>query len=144
MEFMDQKFDALYRSEQKVKHVVTIFTVLAISLSLLGLFGLAAFSVDRRMREIGIRKAMGARRRTIAALFSGEFLRWIVVSNAIAWPAAYWMMKSWLNNYIYKTGLSLWIFLAAAGAAILVTGMIFAYQTVKAGRANPVEILREE
>ena len=143
MEFMDQKFDALYRSEQKVKHVVTVFTVLAISLSLLGLFGLATFSVDRRMQEIGIRKAMGARRRNIAALFSGEFLRWIVVSNAIAWPAAYWVMKGWLNNYTYKTELSLWIFLASAGAAIGVTGLILAYQTLKAERANPAQILRE-
>lgn len=144
MEFMDQKFDALYRSEQKVKHVVTIFTVLAISLSLLGLFGLAAFSVDRRMQEIGIRKAMGAQRKHIATLFSGEFLRWIVVSNLIAWPAAYWVMKGWLNNYVYKTGLSLWIFLAAAGAAVMVTALILAYQTLKAGRANPAAILRED
>ncbi|MBS3807678.1 MAG: ABC transporter permease [Bacteroidales bacterium] len=144
LEFMDQKFDAQYRSEQKVKNVVTVFTVLAISLSLLGLFGLAAFSVDRRMREIGIRKAMGAQMTNIAALFSGEFLRWIVVSNLIAWPAAYWVMKGWLNNYVYKTGLSLWVFLAAAGAAVLVTALILAYQTLKAGRANPAAILREE
>lgn len=144
LEFMDQKFDAQYRSEHKVKNVVTVFTMLAISLSLLGLFGLAAFSVDRRMREVGIRKAMGARMTNIAALFSGEFLRWIVVSNLIAWPAAYWVMKDWLNNYVYKTGLSLWIFLAAAGAAVMVTIVILAYQTLKAGRANPAAILREE
>ncbi len=144
MEFMDQRYDALYRSEQKIRDVVTVFTLLAIFLSLLGLFGLAAFSVDRRMREVGIRKAMGAQMNHIAALFSGEFFRWILVSNIIAWPAAYWVMNGWLHNYAYQTGLSLWIFLAASGAAIAVTGVILLYQTLRAGRANPAVILREE
>ncbi len=142
--FMDQKFENLYRGEQKVKQVVTLFTVLAIFLSLLGLFGLAAFSVDRRMREIGIRKAMGANTRHIASLLSGEFSRWIIISNLLAWPLAYWVMKNWLNNYVYKTHLALWIFIAAGMAALLVTGIILAYQTLRAGRADPASILREE
>ena len=142
--FMDQKYDALYRSEYKVRQVLTLFTTLAIFLSLLGLLGLAIFSADRRMREIGIRKAMGANMKDIGALLSGEFSRWILVSNLIAWPAAWYVMKGWLNNYVYKTELSAWIFIAATTSAVAVTGIILLYQTLRAGKANPAAILREE
>ena len=144
MEFMDQKFNALYRSEFKIRKVLTLFTFMAIFLSLLGLFGLAAFSVDRKMKEIGIRKAMGAGTKNIARLLSGEFARWILVSNMVAWPAAWWLMRGWLKNYVYRTDLSWWIFAAGTLAAILVTGIILSYHTLRAGRVNPAKILREE
>jgi len=144
LEFMDQRLDGLYRSEFKIRKVLTLFTFMAIFLSLLGLFGLAAFTVDRKMKEIGIRKAMGAGTRNIARLLSGEFSRWILVSNMVAWPAAYWLMRGWLNNYAYKTELSWWIFVAGTMAAILVTGAILSYHTLRAGRVNPAKILREE
>jgi putative ABC transport system permease protein len=144
MTFMDQKFEALYRTEQDVKQVLTLFTGLAIFLSVLGLFGLAAFSTDRRMREIGIRKAMGARMKNIAVLLSGEFLFWILVSNLVAWPAAWWVMKGWLNHFVYKTPMSVWVFIAAAMGTMMVTGIILAYQTIRASKANPAGILREQ
>jgi putative ABC transport system permease protein len=120
------------------------FSVLAILIACLGLFGLASFTVEKRTKEIGIRKALGASVFSIIVLLLKEFTKLILLANVIAWPIAYFTMNRWLQNYAYRIEIGLSAFVLA-GLIVLVIALLTAgYQAIKAARANPVDALRYE
>jgi putative ABC transport system permease protein len=121
-----------------------VFAVLAIVISCLGLFGLAAFTAERRTKEIGIRKVLGATVSNLATLLSKDFLILVGISCVIAFPIAWWTMKNWLHDYDYKINISVWIFIAAAVLAILIALITVSFQAIRAALSNPVKSLRSE
>lgn len=142
--FLDQDYQNLYTSEERFGNLFGIFTLLALFIACLGLFGLATFSVERRTKEIGIRKALGASAREILVLLSKEIAILVVVANVIAWPVAYFAAQSWLQSYPFRTSVSIWVFVIASFAALLIAWLSISYQALQASRANPVEALRYE
>jgi ABC-type antimicrobial peptide transport system permease subunit len=142
--FLDASFDRLYRSEQKTGRIFGYFTFLAIFISCLGLFGLAAQISEQRTKEIGIRKVMGASVTRIILLLTKDFMKWVLVANVIAWPTAYLAMKKWLQNYAYRTSLGIDIFIIATAMAFFIAFLTVSFQAVKAAAADPVESLRYE
>jgi ABC-type antimicrobial peptide transport system permease subunit len=142
--FLDETFDKLYKSEQKTGSIFGYSTFLAIFISCLGLFGLAAQMAEMRIKEIGIRKVLGASVSGITLLLSKEFMKWVVVANVIAWPVAYYAMNRWIQNFAYRTSIGLWIFFLAAFMAFLIALITVGYQAVKTAMANPVDALRYE
>jgi putative ABC transport system permease protein len=142
--FLDDNFDRLYKSEDRLRQVFLTFTFLAIFIACLGLFGLAAFSAEQRTKEIGIRKVLGATVSNILILISREFTKWILVANLIAWPIAYFAMHRWLQNFAYRVSIGWWVFIAAALLALGVALFTVGFQAVKAALANPSDALRYE
>jgi putative ABC transport system permease protein len=142
--FVDQDFDGLYRTERQLGKIVGYFSLLAIFISCLGLIGLAAFTAEQKTKEIAIRKILGAGGAEVARKLASDFLRWILLANLIAWPAAAWVMSRWLENYAYRTRLAAWMFILAGAASVLIALATIAVQTVKAALANPVDSLRAE
>ncbi len=142
--FLDEEYDKLYRAEQRMGTLFKYFTGLAVLISCLGLFGLASFMAEKRTKEIGIRKALGASVSGIVILLNREFAKWVVIANIIAWPIAYLVMKSWLQNFAYRTDLHLWIFLVSGALALIIAVLTVSYQSVRAATANPVDSLRYE
>ena len=142
--FFDDIFDNAYRSEYRLGSMFNIFSLLAVAIACLGLFGLAAFTAEQRTKEIGIRKVLGASGAGIFMLLSREFAKWILISSLIAWPIAYFAMHTWLQNFAYRAPLSPWIFVVATGAAAVVALGTVASQTAKVASANPVKVLRYE
>jgi len=124
--------------------MVRAFTILAILISCLGLFGLAAFTAEQRTKEIGIRKVMGASDAGIIALLSKEYAKWVLVANAIAWPVAYFLMNAWLQDYYYRIKLGLPIFLLSAALSVAIAQLTVSFQALKAARTDPVKSLRYE
>jgi len=143
-QFFDDDFDNLYRSEQQIGIIVRYFAVLAIFISCLGLFGLAAFMAERRTKEIGIRRVLGASSVEIVGLLSKEFAKSVLVSNVIAWPAAYFIMNKWLENFAYRTRMGIDVFLFTAGLALGIALLSVSFQSIKAATANPADSLRYE
>ena len=117
---------------------------MAIIISCLGLFGLAAFAAERRIKEIGIRKVLGASVPKIVYLLSKEIIGWILTANLIAWPTAYFFMNSWLDDFAYRTYMELSFFLIAGGSALFIAFLTMSFHAIKAATANPVESLRYE
>ena len=117
---------------------------MAIFIACLGLFGLASFTTEKRTKEIGIRKALGASVLEIIWLLSKEFTRWVLLANIIAWPLAYFAMNKWLQNFAYRINLGLGTFVMAALLALVIALLTVGYQVVKAATANPVGTLRYE
>ncbi len=142
--FLDERFDRFYRSEEITGKMLTVFASLAIFLSCLGLFGLVCFTVRQRTKEIGVRKALGASVPNILSLLSKEFLKWIVISNVIAWPVAYFVGNKWLENFAFRIDMGWWMFAVAAFAALVIALLTLSFQTIKAAAANPVDSLRYE
>jgi predicted permease len=142
--FVDDQFNQMFQSEALISKLSRVFAALAILISCLGLFGLAAFTAERRTKEIGVRKVLGAGVPGIAALVSKDFLKLVGVSCLVAFPAAWWIMNSWLKNYQYRIEISWWIFLVAGAAAILIAIFTVSFQAIKAAIANPVKSLRTE
>ena len=142
--FLDARFDRLYRSEHKTGRIFGYFTFLAIFISCLGLFGLAAQISEQRTKEIGIRKVMGASVAGITFLLTRDFMKWIIAANAIAWPTAYFAMKTWLKNYAYRTSIGIDIFILAAAMAFFIAFLTVSFQAFRAAVADPVKSLRYE
>ncbi len=142
--FLDATFDRLYRSEQKTGRIFGYFTFLAIFISCLGLFGLSVQIAEQRTKEIGIRKVMGASVAGITLLLTGDFIKWVVVANLIAWPAAYLAVMIWLQNYAYRTNLGVVVFILASAMALLIAFVTVGFQAIKAAVADPVDTLRYE
>ena len=142
--FLDEDFDKMYRNEERLSQIVSWFASLAIIVASLGLFGLAAFVVEQRKKEIGIRKVLGASIPGVVAHLSREFLALVVIANLIAWPAAFFLMRSWLQDFAYRISLSAGPFLLAGLAAVLVAFATVSYQSIRAARANPVDSLKYE
>ncbi len=142
--FLDDTYNNLYKLEAKLADIFSAFTSLALFVTILGLFGLASFMAEQRTKEIGIRKVLGASISNILSLLSGSFLKWLIVANIIAWPAAWFIMNYWLQSYAYHVKLSLLIFLAAGGITAFVTLLTVGFIVIKAATANPVKSLRYE
>jgi len=142
--FLDQDYQNLYVSEERFGNLFGIFTLLALFIACLGLFGLATFSVERRTKEIGIRKAIGASAREIVILLSRDIAKLVLLANLIAWPVAYYAAENWLQNYPFRTSVSIWVFVIASFAALLIAWFSISYQALQASRSNPVDALRYE
>lgn len=143
-EFMNEAFDNLYKNDLKISKLVWLFSCIAIIISALGLFGLAAFVAEQRRKEVGIRKVLGATVSQITAMLSKDFVWLVVIAFLIASPIAYWLMQQWLQNFVYRVKINGWIFLTAGVAAILVALLTVSVQSIKAAIANPVKSLRKE
>lgn len=142
--FVDQKLANLYQSVVKTGFMATIFSIIAIFVACLGLFGIAAFVTEQRTKEIGIRKILGASLIELIVLLSKEFMKWVLIANIIAWPIAYFVMNDWLQNFAYRTGLSWWIFALSGVIALIIALATVSWQSVKAALVNPVDSLRSE
>ena len=142
--FLDDDFDRLYRAEKKVGKLFSAFAVLAVLVACLGLFGLASFTAEQRTKEIGIRKVLGASVPDIVTLLTKEFSRWVLLSNMIAWPVAYFATNRWLQNFAYRTRIGPWVFLLAASAALFIAMITVSFQALKAATANPAIVLKYE
>lgn len=142
--FMDESFNEMYKTEQRTGTTALTFTVLAILVACLGLFGLAAFLAEQKTKEIGVRKVLGASVPSILVLLSKEFLKWIIIANLIAWPIAYYIMNNWLENFAFRVNISVWIFIISGLAAIVIALATISIQALKAATANPVKSLRYE
>jgi len=142
--FMDDRFDTMYRSERRIGEVLGVFAFLAVIIGCLGLFGLASFTSERRTKEIGIRKVLGASIPNIMKLLLREFFILVVIANIISWPIAYFVINRWLKGFAYRAPLSIWIFLASGCSAILIALLTVSYQAVKSAVTNPVDSLRYE
>jgi predicted permease len=143
-QFVDDQFNQMFSNEELISKLSRVFAALAIAISCLGLFGLAAYTAERRRKEIGIRKVLGASVPGITTLLSTDFLQLVAVSCLIAFPLAWWMMHNWLQQYEYRIGISWWIFFAAGISAILIALITISFQSIKAAIANPVKSLRAE
>jgi putative ABC transport system permease protein len=142
--FLSDTFKNQFEADEKRGFIFTLFTVLAIVVACLGLFGLASYTVERRTKEIGIRKVVGANEISIVGLISKEFLLLIIVSIAIAIPVSFYIMKIWLDNYVYRTNLSAFIFILAATISIVVTFVTIGFKAYRAATMNPIKSLRTE
>ena len=142
--FLDDQFGRLYETEERLIRIVGSFTLLSILLSCLGLFGLAAFMAEKRTKEIGIRKVLGASVSNITVLFSKDFVRLIALANGLAWPIAYIAIQKWLQNFAYRINMGLWIFVVSAALVLFIALLTLSFQTIKAATANPVNSLRYE
>jgi putative ABC transport system permease protein len=142
--FLDDEFNALYRKERRTGEIFGAFAILAVVIASLGLLGLAAFAVERRTKEIGIRKVLGASAPRLAVRLSREFVVLVLLANIIAWPVAYYAMSRWLQDFAYRIGLSLWPFVLAGAGTLAVALLTVGAQTLRAASANPVETLRYE
>ena len=142
--FLDDNFSRLYQSEQRQEGLFTIFSCIAIFIACLGLLGLSAFTISQRIKEIGIRKVLGATVSTIVALLSKDFLKLVLVAGIIAFPVAWFAMNKWLEDFAYRINIPWWVFLFAGLMAALVAFATIGFQAVKAARANPVKNLRTE
>ena len=142
--FLDQDFDNLYLNEKQTRKLFSIFSFLAIFIACLGLFGLASYTADRRTKEIGIRKVLGASTVNIIGHLNKGFIRWVFIANFIAWPTAWFVMNRWLQNFSYRIGLTWWMFALAAALSMLIAMMTVSFQTVKAARKNPIDSMRYE
>jgi ABC-type antimicrobial peptide transport system permease subunit len=142
--FVDDQFNQMFLSEMLVSKLSRVFAALAIIISCLGLFGLAAYTAERRTKEIGIRKVLGASVEGLTALLSKDFIKLVTTSCIIAFPVAWWIMQNWLQDYAYRIQISWWIFLAAGFLAILIALITVSFQAIKAAIANPVKSLRTE
>ncbi|MBR9920972.1 MAG: FtsX-like permease family protein [Bacteroidetes bacterium] len=142
--FVDDHTARLYESEQRLSRIVWIFTILAIIISCLGLFGLAAFTAERRTKEIGIRKVLGASTEGLVGLLAKEFLRPVIIAVLIASPLAWMGMRTWLDNFAYRIDLNWMFFLIAGLLATLIAFLTVSFQSFRAARANPADSLRNE
>ncbi len=142
--FADDEYAKKFDAEERIGTLAGFFATLAVFISCLGLFGMASFMAEQRIKEIGVRKVLGASVLNLWAHLSRDFVVLVIIALLVAIPAAYYYMHSWLQNYSYHTEMSWWIFIAAAAGAILITLLTISYQSIKAALTNPVKSLRTE
>ncbi len=142
--FLDESFAKLYESEQRQGTIFTVFACIAIFIASLGLFGLSAFAITQRIKEIGVRKVLGARVDSIVALLSADFLKLVMVAAIIAFPLAWWAMTRWLQDFAYRINIHWWVFVLSALVAMIVALITVSFHAVKAAITNPVNSLRSE
>lgn len=142
--FLDDRFNQLYKKEQRTGEIFGYFSLLAIFIACLGLLGLASFTVERRTKEIGIRRVLGASAYRIVTLLGKEYVRLVLIANVIAWPVAYLVMNRWLQNFAYRININVWMFILAAAGVLFIAFITVSYQTLKAAFANPADTLRYE
>ena len=143
-QFSDQEYSRLYASEQVVSKLSNYFAFLAIFISCLGLFGLAAFTAEQRTKEIGVRKVLGASGTDIVALLSAHFLKPVSIAMLIGFPIAWYLVNKWLEDFAYKTSIEWWIFGLAGMLTIVIALLTVTFQSIKSALVNPVKSLRTE
>ncbi|HVX52695.1 MAG TPA: FtsX-like permease family protein, partial [Chitinophagaceae bacterium] len=142
--FEDDEYAKKFSNEERVSSLAAFFAGFAIFISCLGLFGLASFTAEQRTKEIGVRKVLGASVLNLWGLLSKDFIMLVFISFLVAIPVAWYAMSKWLMGYEYRTGISVWVFVATALAALLITLVTVSFQAVKAALTNPVKSLRTE
>jgi len=142
--FLDQEMNKLYQSEQKMGQMIGYFAFLAIFISCLGLFGLASFMSEKRTKEIGIRKVLGASISGVVVLLNKQFIKWVLIANIFAWPLAYYAMSNWLKSFAYKANIGIWVFILASLIALIIALFTVSYQAIRVAMAHPVDSLRYE
>jgi len=142
--FLDENFEQMYTAEDKLRSLLWIFTTIAIFIGCLGLFGLAAYTAERRKKEVGIRKVLGASTESVVMLLSKDFLILVVISLVIASPVAWIFMHQWLQNFAYRVHIDSWVFVVAATISLSIAFITVSFQAIKAAIANPVKSLRTE
>ena len=142
--FLDENFDRLYQSEQRQATIFTAFACIAILIACLGLFGLSAFAISQRIKEIGVRKVLGASVRGIVVLLSKDFLKLVGVAAVMAFPIAWYAMNNWLKDFAYRIPIQWWVFIVAGILAAMIAFVTVSFQAIKAGISNPVKSLRTE
>lgn len=142
--FLDESYNAQYQNDRLFGKVFSIFTGIAILIACLGLFGLSLYTVMQRTKEIGVRKVLGASVPNIVMLISSDFIKLVLIANAIAFPAAWWVMNNWLEDFAFRVSIGWWIFISAGVLAIVIAFITIGFQAVRAGIANPVKSLRAE
>jgi putative ABC transport system permease protein len=142
--YLHDAYDTLYKSEEKTGKLLMIFTALALLVSCLGILGLASFMANKRIKEIGIRKVLGATTSTITILLSKQFSKWVVIANIFAWPIGYLIITKWMQNFAYKVTINVGMFILAAGMALMISLLTISIQTIKIAVANPLKALRYE
>ncbi|MES2265991.1 MAG: ABC transporter permease [Bacteroidota bacterium] len=142
--FMDEEFDATYRTEQRIGKIFVSFTTMAIIIACLGLFGLAAYAAEQRTKEIGIRKVLGASVSIIVGMLSKDFIKLVIISIVIASPLAWLAGRYWLSGFAYRDGIKWWIIASAGAGAMLIAFITISFQSIKAALVNPVRSLKSE
>jgi len=142
--FADQEYAVKFAAEERIGKLAGFFAILAIFISCLGLFGLASFVAEQRIKEIGVRKVLGASVVNLWRLLSKDFVILVFISVVIAAPIAYYFMHNWLENYQYRAAISWWVFAAAGAGAMIITLLTVSFQAIKAALSNPVKSLRAE
>ncbi len=142
--FLDTTFEELYNEEKRLGRIYFSFSLLAIIIALLGLFGLSSFITEQRNREISIRKVLGASSKNIVLKLSSGFMFLVLISNMIAWPAAWYLMKNWLNNFAYRVEVNAWAFVTATILSLIISFLTVSIQSYRASLANPADQLRNE
>jgi len=142
--FVDENLNLNYLAEQRMSKIFKTFSLLAIFIACLGLYGLTAFTIEQKIKDIGVHKVLGASVSNIVFLISKNFLWWIIFSNAIAWPVTYYVMNKWLQDFAYRIDLNIWPFLMAGLLALVIALLTVSWQAVRAATVNPVKSLRYE
>lgn len=142
--FLDDEYDKLYKTEQRLGKIFGYVTLLSVLIACLGLFGLASFSAEKRTKEIGIRKVLGASIQRIIWLMSKEFILWIAIANLVAWPVAYYAMQQWLQNFAYRISPEIWTFLLSASFILAVAFLTVSIKALRSALSDPVKTLRYE
>ncbi len=142
--FLDEKIENFYNQEHQLSQLYKVFAMIAIFLSCLGLYGLASFMAVQRIKEVGIRKVLGASAGSIVYLFSKEFIVLIGIAFVIASPIAWYFMHTWLQDYPYRINISWWMFILGGAASVIIALITVSFQAIKAAMANPVKSLRTE
>jgi putative ABC transport system permease protein len=142
--FLDENFDQMYYSEERLESLLWIFTGIAIFVACLGLFGLAAYTAETRRKEVGVRKILGASAKGVVLLLSKDFISPVIISLMIASPLGWYFMNHWLQDFAYRVTPTAWVFLLAGFSAILIALLAVGYQAIRAALANPIQSLRTE
>jgi len=142
--FLDEYFDKMYKSEADTGKLFGYFSIIAILIGCMGLFGLASFTVEQRTKEIGVRKVLGATVANIITLLSKDFMKWVIMSAVIAYPVVYYLMKTWLSNFVYKTDIQIFTLFAAGFIVVFIAFLTVSFQAIKAAMTNPAKTLRYE
>jgi len=143
-DFLDEGYNSMYRTEQRSSLLISLFAGIAILVSCMGLLGLVTFAAEQRVKEIGIRKVLGASIQHIVALLSADFVRMVLIASLVAFPIGWWAMKKWLDDFAYKVNISWWVFMLAGALALFIALVTVSIQAVRAATANPVNSLRNE
>jgi putative ABC transport system permease protein len=141
--FLDEDFNKMYQSEMRMGQILNVFAGMAILLACLGLFGLSSYAAQQRIKEIGIRKVLGASLMQLASILSRDFVKLALVAFLIACPLAWWVMSDWLQNFDYRVGLSWWIFVVAGSVSLLIAIITVSIQAFRVAMTNPVSNLKE-
>jgi putative ABC transport system permease protein len=142
--FLDEHFDSIHRTERNLAITFMYFTILAIIIACLGLFGLASYATERRIKEIGVRKVLGSTVSQIVLMLSKDFSKLVLLANILAWPIAWYAMNKWLQNFAYKTQIDVWLFVISGLIAFLIALITVSFRTIRAANSNPVKALKYE